>query len=115
MGPHAVYIAFKSNATGGVGGIYERMYHLFCLKKDEYLHHYHRRSNVESLFSAVKRLFGDSVRSKNDTAMKNEVLGKLLAYNITLLVHAIYELDVEPGLRGEQIELPRILPLVRPG
>jgi transposase len=109
------YIAFRANATGGVGGIYEHMYHQFCLKKDEYLHHYHRRSNVESLFSAVKRLFGDAVRSKNDTAMKNEVLGKLLAFNITLLVHAIYELGLEPklGSNSSRDDSPAILPFVR--
>ena len=108
------YIGFKTNATGGVGGIYEQMYHLFCLKKDEYLSHYHRRSNIESLFSAVKRLFGDSVRSKNDTAKKNEVHGKLLAYNITLLVHAIYELGLEPKLATKNPDdSPAILPFVR--
>jgi hypothetical protein len=72
-------------------------------------------ANVESLFSAVKRLFGDSVRSKNDTAMKNEVLGKLLAYNITLLVHAIYELSLEPKFVDEHDEPPFILPMSRPG
>jgi transposase len=111
------YLSFKSNATGSIGGIYERMYHLFCLNKEDYLHHYHRRSNVESLFSAVKRLFGDSVRSKNDVAMKNETLGKLLAYNITLLVHAIYELGLEPRFSGEDddYEPPAILPLFRHG
>jgi transposase len=109
------YLAFKSNTTGGVGGIYERMYHLFCLNKDEYLR-YHRRSNVESVFSAVKRLFGDSVRSKNETGMRNEALGKLLAYNITCLVHAIYELKLEPAFGvGAVDEPPAILPFVRLG
>jgi transposase/predicted nucleic acid-binding Zn finger protein len=109
------YLSFKSNATGSIGGIYERMYHLFCLNKEDYLKHYHRRSNVESLFSAVKRLFGDSVRSKSEVAMKNETLGKLLAYNITLLVHAIYELGLQPGFGNDQDEPPSILPMVRPG
>jgi len=110
------YLSFKSNTTGGIGGIYERMYHLFCLNKEDYLRHYHRRSNVESVFSAVKRLFGDSVRSKGETAMKNEVLGKVLAYNITLLVHAIYELNLEPAFGGDKVDgQPVILPFVRLG
>ena len=95
-GGGVLYSAFKSNATGGVGGIYQKMYHLFCLNRDDYLSHYHRRSNNESVFSAVKRLMGDSVRSKTETAMRNEVLGKLLSYNITCLVHAIYELGLDP-------------------
>ena len=37
---------------------------------------------------------GDSVRSKTDTAMRNEVDAKLVAWNLTCLVHAIYELGV---------------------
>lgn len=108
------YLAFKTTTSGKSGGIFERMYHLFCLNKDEYLRHYHRRSNIESTFSAVKRLFGDAVRSKNETAMKNEVLGKLLAYNITLLVHAIYELNLEPKLgTTKHDDCPAILPFIR--
>jgi transposase len=94
------YLAFKGNTTGGVGGIYERMFHLFCLNKEEYLRHYHRRSNVESVLSAVKRKFGDSVRSKTETAMKNEVLGKLICHNISCLIHTMYELRIEPDLKA---------------
>jgi len=56
---------------------------------------------VESVFSTVKRLMGDSLRSKTDQAMVDETLGKLLAYNITKLVHTIYELGLEPELGGE--------------
>ena len=43
-----------------------------------------------------KRLMGDSVRSKTDVAMRNEVYCKLIAWNLTCLVHAIYELGVSP-------------------
>jgi hypothetical protein len=77
-----------------VGGIYERMYHLFCLNKEDYLRRYHRRSNVESVFSSVKRKFGDSVRSKTPTAMRNEVLAKLVCHIICQLIHLIYELGI---------------------
>ncbi len=90
------YPAFKSNTTGGVGGLYEKMWHLFCANREDDLAHYHKRSNVESTFSAVKRLFGEMVRSKTDTAQKNEVLCKFVAYNITCLIHAAYELGVTP-------------------
>src|SRR4029077_2031934 len=52
------YIAFKANATGGAGGMYEKAFHHFMANRDEYLSHYHLRSNSESTFSAVKRKFG---------------------------------------------------------
>jgi hypothetical protein len=57
---------------------------------------YHARSNVESTFSMIKRKFGDSVRSKGDTAQKNEVLCKVLAHNVCCVIAAWYELGIEP-------------------
>ena len=80
------FLAFKSTATGGVGGLFEKMFHFFQFQREEFLAHYHQRSNVESTFSAVKRKFGDSVMSKTDTAMVNEVLCKLLCHNLCCLI-----------------------------
>lgn len=91
-----LYAAFKVNTTGGVGGLFEKIYHLFCLNKEDYLRHYHKRSNVESTFSVVKRVFGDSLRSKTDTAMVNEALAKLLAHNVVVVIHEMYELGIDP-------------------
>jgi transposase len=90
------YIPFKSNATGAVGGIYEKMFHYFSFKRDEFMQHYHKRSNVESTVSMVKRKFGDFVRSKSDVAMTNEVLCKILCHNLVVLIHEMYELGIEP-------------------
>jgi transposase len=90
------FIAFKSNATGAVGGMYEKMFHYFSFRRDEFLGHYHKRSNVESTVSMMKRKFGDSVRSKTDTAMVNETLCKVLCHNIVVLIHEMYELGIEP-------------------
>ncbi len=74
------------------------MWLLFSRNKEDYLRRYHRRSNIESVFTAVKRKFGDSVRFKNDTAMKNEVLAKLICHNLSCLIHTMYELGIEPDL-----------------
>ena len=46
------FIAFKANATGSIGGLFERMFYYFNFRRDEFLQHYHARSNVESTFSA---------------------------------------------------------------
>ena len=42
------YIAFKSNSTGGEGGTLAKMFHLYCLNREEYMDHYHKRSNIEA-------------------------------------------------------------------
>lgn len=90
------YIPFKSNSTVGRGGVWEKIYLHFVLRREDFLRHDHARSNVESTFSAIKRKFGDSVRSKGDVAMANEVLCKVLAHNLCCCISAWYELGVEP-------------------
>ncbi len=112
------FIAFKSNTTGAVGGMFEKMFHYFQYRREDFLQHYHKRSNVESTFSAVKRKFGDSVRSKTDTAMVNETLCKFLCHNICCVIQEQAELGIEPvfwgngGARREQ-ERSVVLPMFR--
>lgn len=91
-----LFAAFKENATGGVGGMFEKMFHYFQFNRDEYMAHYHQRSNVESTISAVKRKFGDAVVCKTDTAMVNEVLCKLLCQNLTCLIQEQEALGIVP-------------------
>lgn len=108
-----LYAAFRKNTTGGVGGLYEKMFHLFCANRDDYLKHYHRRSNVESVYSAVKRKFGENVRSKTDTAMRNEVYAKLIAQNVTCLISAMYELGLTPPTWRDDEPAANVIPFVR--
>ena len=90
-------IPFKVNATGGIGGAFQKLFHYFNLHKEEFMARYHQRSNIESTFSMIKAKFGDSVRSKTDVAMGNEVLAKIVAHNICCLISAMYELGLCPA------------------
>ncbi len=92
------YILFKKNARGRSKGshMWGKMYHFFQFNREEYLRHYHKRSNAESVFSAIKKKFGDSVKSKNSVAQVNEMLCKIIAYNITVLIQEMQELGVKP-------------------
>ena len=72
------------------------MYHYFQYRRDEFLQHYHKRSNVETTFSMIKRKFGDSLRSKTDVAMKNEALCKILCHNLVVLIHEMFALGIDP-------------------
>ena len=59
------FIPFKNNSQGsGNGMIWKKMYHYFQLKNEEFLEHFHKRSNVETSVHIIKSKFGDSVRSK---------------------------------------------------
>jgi len=90
------FIVFKTSVTGASGGLWEKMYHFFQFNRDAFLTHFHKRSNVESTISMIKAKFRDHVRSKTDTAMRNEVLCKALCHNICCLIHAMYELGIDP-------------------
>ena len=78
------------------------MFHYFSFNRQEFLGHYHKRSNVESTFSAIKRKFGDAVRSKSDVAMVNESLAKIVCHNIVCLIHEMNELGINPVFWTEQ-------------
>ncbi len=113
----AAYVPFKSNSVSGeAGSLWERMFFYYQFRREEFLTHYHQRSNVESTFSMVKAKFRDHVRSKTDVAMKNEVLCKFLCHNICVCIQSQCELGIEPVFwEDEPGERPDVLPLVRPG
>jgi len=90
------YIPFKSIHTGAGGGLWAKMFHYFNFRRDEFLGHYHKRSNVESTFSMIKAKFRDHVRSKTDIAMRNEALCKILCHNLCVLIQEMYELGIDP-------------------
>ena len=91
-----LYATFKAGTTVAKGGLFAKMFHLFQFEKEQYLAHFHKRSNVESVFSAIKRVFGESTLSRTETAMKNEVLSKIIAHNIRCLIHEQEELGITP-------------------
>ncbi len=95
------YMAFKENATGGIGGVFAKAFHYYNAFRDDFLQHYHKRSNVESTFSMMKAKFGDAIRSKSDTAMVNEALCKILCHNLCCLIQSMHELGIVATFWGE--------------
>ncbi len=59
--------------------------------------HYHRRSNVESTFAALKRKYGDFCRSKLLSSQENEILAKIVCYNSAVLGEALLSYDLKKG------------------
>lgn len=96
------YIAFKSIHTGAGGGLWAKMFHYFQFNREDFLGHYHKRSNAESTFSMIKAKFRDHVRSKSDVAMVNEVLAKIVCHNICVLIQETYELGISATFWKEE-------------
>ena len=95
------YVPFKSNSTPKPKGsfIWKKMYHLFQLNNEEFMVHYHQRSNVETTFHMIKAKFGDSIRSKTWTAQLNEVLCKVIAHNICVVIQEMHELGIKTDFK----------------
>jgi transposase len=102
------YIAFKSNTTGAVGGLFEKMFHFYSYKRDEFLTAYHKRSNVESTFNMVKAKFGGHIRSKGETAQVNEALCKVLCHNICVLIQSMFEFGITPTFGTENALVSKV-------
>lgn len=92
------YIPFKSNSnpnrTGGT--VWNKLFHFYNLQREEFLQHYHKRSNVETTFSMIKAKFGERLRCKTETAQVNEALCKVLCHNLCCVIQSMYELGVDP-------------------
>ncbi len=99
------FVMFRDNATTNTGcETWDQLLHMLRFQKREFMKAYHKRSNVESTFSAIKRVFGDFVRSKNRTAQINEVLFKILCHNLRQVMFAMFELGIAPTFdtRGDK-------------
>ena len=75
--------------------IWNAMFKFFKDHKEEYMQHYHKRSNAESVFSMMKRKFGSNLRARNSLAQENEVLCKALCHNICVLIQEMFELGIK--------------------
>ncbi|MEO8436422.1 MAG: transposase [Pyrinomonadaceae bacterium] len=97
------YIAFKSNAKANIRvRLWRRMYHIYCYKQEEFMRHYHKRSNVETTFAMIKAKFGEQVRSKTWSAETNEVLCKF-SVTTSVAFQSMFELNVEPEFWAEAV------------
>jgi len=87
------FIMFKENANPKENSpeIWRKMFEYFRDNKQEFLKHYHRRSNVETTFSMIKMRLGEFLKSKNYEAQRNELMMKFIVHNITCLVSEIFE------------------------
>ncbi len=64
---------------------WKKMYHHFQADWESGDENNNRRSNVESIFAAVKKMLGETLKSKNRTTQVYELLCKTEAYNVTEL------------------------------
>lgn len=90
------YIPFKKGSRRKSKGClaWSRMMDYFFDHQEDFLSHYHKRSNAETVFSMIKRKFSNNLRTKTPLSQTNEILCKALAHNIVVLIHETFELGI---------------------
>ncbi len=107
----APYIPFKpTSRPDRKDQLWTRNLAYFVANQPEWMAHYHKRSLSESLFSSVKRVLGSTVKAKSFDGQVSEVYLKVLAHNLRMLVHAMYELGIDPTFWNDGPVLPPSLP-----
>ena len=101
VGPQSSLFGVTDVQPSSDASAWVRMYHYFAYQRDTFLSHYHKRSNVETTFSMIKRKFGPAVRSKSGVGQVNEVLCKVIAHNLCVLIASMHEMGLEtPDFRA---------------
>jgi len=96
------FIPFKKNSTGTSKGcpLWHAMFDYFNNNQEDFQHYYGQRSQVESVFSRMKRNWGEFLKSKTIDSQKNEVLLKCLCHNIACLVAQVFERNLKVDFEG---------------
>ena len=93
------FIPFKSNVSEDSahsnGMVWKKMLKFYTEYPEEFYHHYHKRSNVESTFNMLKRKFGSHLRSRSERGQTNEILAKCLCHNLCVLIQEAFELGID--------------------
>jgi transposase len=98
-------IPFKSNARAqhqSKDPLWTRLYHFYSLNAEWFEKRYHKRSNVESTFSMIKRKFDSQLRSRVKTAQVNEALCKVLCHNLCVIIHCMYGMGIKPEFWSDE-------------
>lgn len=98
-----LYVPFKSNVAAAVddGSAWSDALQFFNSFPDAFNDEYHQRSNVESTNSAVKRKFPAQLRSKEFSGHSNELLCKIIAYNLVVVGREMRMRGVVPDFPKE--------------
>ena len=91
----SLFIPFKKNSIGRSMGswMWKTSFWLWKKANSVYMKIYHQRSKVECVFSALKKRYGDKLNCRTESARRNEMAMRFIAYNIRVIIHYQYAVD----------------------
>ena len=78
------FIDVKKNTTSNAKGSWpwRDMVDMYLNSKDKFDDHYHQRSIIEAVFSALKKMYGSNLRCRRRDKQEKELGIKIICYNI---------------------------------
>ncbi len=107
--PYILFKSYSRQVGKRADDLWSRMWHFYNFHQEEFAAHYHKRSNAETVMAMIKSKFGAAVKSKSPTAQVNEVLCKVLAHNICVLIQSFYELGIESTFAPATEPEPKVI------
>ena len=97
-----LFVPFKTSSTPAARGSGEwtKMYYYALENPEEFKKHYHKRSNVETVFHMMKATGQETIRSRKFRTQSNELYCKVICHNIRMLIM----LNATQGLEPEFVE-----------
>jgi hypothetical protein len=91
----SLFIPFKRNSIGKSLGswMWKTSFWLWKKANSLYMKIYHQRSKVECVFSALKKRYGDKLNCRTESARRNEMAMRFIAYNVRVIIHYRYAVD----------------------
>jgi len=92
------FIPFKKTSTAKPNSnpAWKFAFNLWSKCKWVYKSIYHQRSKVESVFSVIKKRFGDKVSCRSAIMRRKEIALRLISYNLRILI--CYQYSIENNL-----------------
>jgi len=92
------YICIKKNVrlVHNKRSAWNRMLTYWQNNEKSFNTHYHRRSNIESTFSMIKRKYGNCLKGKDEKTKENEILCKVVCHNLGVLTSAMLQHGIKP-------------------
>ncbi len=105
------YIPFKSNSVPvwKPDSAWARMYYRFMVDRSGFMANYHKRSNVESTFGAIKAKFDHRLRSRSPVGQINEAYFKVLCHNICTVIKESHVLGIDPTFCAEMPSAQKVI------
>jgi len=88
------YIPFKHSSkepSKDSPEIWNKMFLHFRNNQEEFMEHYHKRSNVETTFGMIKVRLGEFLKCKDYHSQRSELIMKFICHNICCLIQEMYE------------------------